>query len=165
MANALVRADALSHLFNIYAKQLAQVSNLVDKGDTCCEESIGRVLGHLRCASLHAQDAVMIAYERLVQLPHGALCVAVVGAYDDSVRTHEIINGGTLLQKFRVAHYAVAPAHAPALAMLIDNCLNAARCADRGRGFADDNCLPFKRTGKLSGNSEHLRDISGTVTR
>ena len=109
MANALVRADALSHLFNIYPQLLTQAGDFIDKGYARGEKGIGRVLGHLGGATTHAQNPVMIAHKGLVERAHYPLGVGIIGPQYHSIRSHEIINRGAFFEELGVTDHPMLP--------------------------------------------------------
>ena len=90
IADARIRAHAQAHLLNVGAKMLGDVGNLVHETDLGREHRVGRVLGQLGGAHIHADHAIVIAIKRLVQRLQQLGWAWIVGADNDPIRLHEV---------------------------------------------------------------------------
>ena len=64
--------------------------------------AVGGVLGEFGGAHVHDDQALVVALEGRVELAHELDGALVVGADDDAVRAHEVVDGGAFLEEFRV---------------------------------------------------------------
>jgi hypothetical protein len=88
-----IGADALAHFFDVRADALGEIGELVHEGNARRKHGVGRVLGELRRAHIHHEQALAGALERGVERSHDPDRLGIVGAHDHAVRAHEILDG------------------------------------------------------------------------
>ena len=104
VADPRVGADALAHRLDVGAEPIGEVGELVHERDARRQHRVRRVLGELGRAHVHHQHALVVALERRVDGAHRGDRALVVGADDDAVGPHEIVDRRALLQELRVRH-------------------------------------------------------------
>ena len=101
-ADAAVEADAAGHVLHIGADLLAQIGDLVDEGDLGREKGVGRVFDQFGGFDVGEHDRRFDQIERAVERPHHRAGGLAVGADDDAVGAHEILDRRAFAQKFGV---------------------------------------------------------------
>ena len=102
VADPRIGADALPHVLDVGAERIGEIGQFVHERDARREHRVGRVLGQLGRADVHHQQALAVALKRRVDGAQQRDRTLVVGADDDAVRSHEVLDGGAFLQKLRI---------------------------------------------------------------
>ena len=139
-ADARVGADGAADLVDVGADELAEVRDLVHERDARRQHRVGGVLGQLGAGAVHDHDRRAGARERRVELVHHLGAARVVGADDDAIGLHEVVDRRALLQELGIADDAerVRGLAADDLAHLLAR-------ADRHRALVDDDLVAVHR--------------------
>ena len=145
--DAAVEADPLGDILDVGAKPLAEVRDLIDEGDLGREKAVGGVLDQLRRLEGGEQHRRLDEEERPVERPHDCLRPLGLDPDDDPVGAHEVADGRTLAQEFRVRDDVERGIGPP----LPDDAGDLAPGADWHRRFRGDDGMAFQRIGDLAG--------------
>jgi hypothetical protein len=140
IADARIRSDALAHVLDVGAQHVGEIRHLVHERDAGREHRIGRVFGELGRTHVHDQQPLAIALERRVHGTQQRDRTIVVGADDDAVGAHEILDRGAFLQEFRIRHDGKRQSDATGGKLGGDRLAHASGGAD-GNGRLDDDYL------------------------
>src|SRR6201999_597466 len=97
--------DANPYLFDVGADPLGDLGKFVHETDLGGQHRVGGILGQLGGTDIHDHQAVVLTRVGLVQCPHQLGGTRVVGADDDAVGAHEVLQRRTFLEKFRIGHH------------------------------------------------------------
>ncbi len=101
VTDAWIGADADADLLDIRTDPLGDVGQFIHETDLGGQHGVGRVLGEFRGADVHDDQPIVIARKGIVQRAQQFSGARIVGADDDPIGLHEILDGGAFLQKFR----------------------------------------------------------------
>src|SRR3984957_1278166 len=163
VADARIGADAHAHFFNIRATALRDVCELVHEADFGREHGIGGVLGELRGAHVHDDEAVVIAREGFIERAHELLRARILGADDDTVRLHEVLDGHALFEEFGVRDDVELGAHAALGDPGLDLGAHLIRRAHRHGRFRDDDRIAVDMRAHGACGGEHIAQIGGAI--
>jgi hypothetical protein len=91
----------------------ARPREFVHEADARRQHGVGRVLGEFGAARIHQLQLVAVARKRRVDRPHQQRRALVVGADDDPVGAHEVVDRGAFLEELRVADHGEVHADRP----------------------------------------------------
>jgi hypothetical protein len=163
VADARVRADALSHVLDVCAEHLGQVGELVHERYARGQHSVRRVFGKLGRAHVHDEQPLMAALERRVDRSQQHDGPLVLRADHDAVRSHEILDGGAFLEKLRVRYDREGHLRAASRELQGDALPHAVGGADRNRGLVDDNLVVRHSRADRARRSEHMLHVRRAV--
>ena len=92
-ADAAIRADADTDIFDIGADLFTDIGDLVHEGDLGGQHAVGGVFGHFGAANAHDDHFVAAAGKGGVKSFQQLSGADVVGADDDAVGLHEVADG------------------------------------------------------------------------
>ncbi len=127
------------------------------------QHRVRRVLGQLGGTDVHEEHPLVAAHERGVdgaQLRDRAL---VVGADDDAVRPHEVLDRRAFLQELGVARDGEGHLHAALAQRLRDGRADAVRRAHGHRGLVDDHLPLGHAAADVARGLEHVLHVGRPV--
>jgi len=127
------------------------------------EHCVRRVLGQLGGPDIHRDQPVVVSIEGLVEGAQELRGAGIVGADDDPVRLHEVVDRRAFLQEFRVRNNVEVDRHAPRGQPFGNRLPHLVRSPDRHRRLVyDDPVLGHvRRDGARDG--EHVLQVGRTV--
>jgi len=159
VADPAVEAHALGHVLDVGAGAFAERRDLVDEADLGGEEGVGRVLDHLGGLERRVDDGKVAQEERTVDIAHDAAGAAVLGADDDAVGAHEVVDRRALAQEFGVRGDVEIGLRAGAA----DHLGHLAVGADGDGGLGDDDRVAGQRLPDLLGRGHHVAEVGMAV--
>ena len=162
-ADARVAADAKTDVFDVHAEVFADARDFVHEGDAGGKHGVGGVFGHFGIAHVHGDEARALCGERGVERLH--LCVRgfVVGADDDAVGVHEVLDGNAFFEEFGVGDDVVGDAFAARGEGVCDDGAHFFGGADGDGGFVDDDGRVFEVFADLPGDGEDVAEVCRAV--
>ena len=139
--------------------RLAQVRHLVDEGDLDRQEGVGGIFRQLRGLDAGEHDRRLDQVERAIELPQHVAGALAFRADHHPVGAHEIADGVALAQELRIGRNVEVEVGARGA----DDLRDLATCADRDRGFGDDDGVAGERPGHLLGSGEDVGQIGVAV--
>ncbi|MNR03567.1 hypothetical protein D3C85_1194650 [compost metagenome] len=133
--DARITADAAAHLFYVDIEWRAESRHFIDERNLGRQKRIGRVLAELCRTYADAQQAFMVAQKWRIQATQNLASHRVVTADDDPIRTHEVIDRRSFLEKLRVTRHRDPEWLATLVQTGIDQLCNLLASTHRHRGF------------------------------
>ena len=163
-ADPRVGADALPDVLDVGAERIGEVGELVHERDPRRQHRIGRVLGELGRAHVHQQQPLVVALERRVDGAHRGDRALVVGADDDAVGPHEILDRRALLQELRDSTRRRTAWPTPRDSELFrDGLAHAVGGAHRHRRLVDDDLVLGHPPADMARRGEHVLHVRRAV--
>ena len=100
--NTAIHAHPLGDHLDIRIDALADTGNLVDEGDAGGQKGVGRVLDHLGAVQVGDEDPGL---ELAIQSGHRLRGLRVMGAKDQPIGMHEVLDGAALSEELRVRYH------------------------------------------------------------
>ena len=150
-------------LLDVGAHALGEVGHLVHEADLGGQHGVGRVLGQLGRAHVHHDHAVAVADERVVQRLEQLGGARVVGADDDAVRLHEVVDRRAFLQELGVGDDIELDLYAALAQGLVDALADLVRRAHRHRRLVDDDPVLVRVAADGLGHGQDVREVGRTV--
>jgi hypothetical protein len=163
VTDARIRADAEPHVLDVRAEALGEIGELVHEADLGGQHRVGRVLGQLRRADVHGDEPVMLAVEGLVEQPEQLGGARVVGADDDAIRAHEVLDRGAFLEEFRVGHHVEVDRDAALRQRAGDFGLDAVGGAHRDRRLVDDDAVLVHVLADRARHGQHVLHVRRAI--
>ena len=135
-ADPLVQTHAPRDFLDIGAESLADAGNFVDKADLGCQKRVRGVFDHLGRAYVGLDDG-RLRLKVAVQPRHAVDGPRVRAAEHDAIRMAEVVDRGSLAQKFGVADDAEVRTRA--IAGALQSRQHPVTSADRHGAFVDHN--------------------------
>ena len=104
VADPIVQPHALGNHLHIRTDPFADGGDFVDEGNLHRQEGVGRILDHLRGRDIGDDERCLEQEQRPVEVFHDRDGLLAVGADDHAVGAHEILDRGSLAEKFGVRH-------------------------------------------------------------
>ena len=98
-------SEPIANHVDVGSDQFAQVGDVVDEADPRSQHAVGRVFGHFCGRDVHEDHTEVVQQERPVEPGHQFAGPFAVDSYDHAVGTHEIFDGISLFQKFRIGSH------------------------------------------------------------
>ncbi len=153
-----------AHRLDVGAEVLRQIGQFVHEADFGGQHGVGGVLGELRRAHVHDDHAVAIMGEGLIQGSQQLRGALGVGADDDPVRLHEVIDGRPLLQEFRVRDHVELDRRIARLRGIRPHRLShLIRGTHRHRGFGDHHLVFAHVLADGAGHRQHIAQVRRAV--
>src|SRR5690606_18384463 len=97
-----VKTYTLANIVYIGAHDLTQIGDLVHEGDPTGKHRVSRILRHLRAAVVHDEDGRSGTSKRAIEFLHDFRHPHIAGPDNHAIRLHEVIDGGTFLEKLGI---------------------------------------------------------------
>ena len=152
-----------AHVFDIGAEALGQVGELVHEADLGREHGVRRVLGELGRANVHADDAIVVAVERLVQRLQQLGGARVVGADNDAIGLHEVADGVAFLEELGIGDDIELDRLAAFLELLQDRRLDLVGRTHRHRRLIHDDAVLVHVLADGARDGQHVLEIGRAV--
>ena len=123
-ADAGVAADALPHHVHVGAHEFAEVRDVVHEADAGREHGVRGVLDHFGARDVGEDYAEVVEHHRAVEAGHEFLGLFAFDAYHDAVGLHEVRDGTSFLQEFRVAGHVARNLDAALVEFFLDGGLD-----------------------------------------
>src|ERR1044071_9690909 len=101
-ADAVVHSHAASDIVDVTSYRVAEVGDLVNKGDLCRQECVGGVFDQLGCFKRSDNDRRFNQIKRAVELLHYLDRFFLIAADHDTVRSHKVVDRCALAKKLGV---------------------------------------------------------------
>jgi acyl carrier protein len=163
VADARVRADAAPHHLDVGAELLGQVGQLVHEADPGGEHRVGGVLGELGAAHVGDDQALAVALEGRVERAHQQDGLVVVGAHDDAVGLHEVLDRRAFLQEFGVGDHAVGRGRASLAQLVGDRLADPVGGADGHGALVDHHLVVGHAAADVAGGGQHVLHVGRAV--
>src|SRR5690606_25992736 len=140
-----------------------EVGHLVHEGDAGGKHGVGGVLGHLRVPGPHEDEAVAGAQVGGIELRHAFPGALAVGANDDAIGPHEVLDRRPLLEEFRVAYHIEGDVDAAPGQLVGHRRPYLLGGAHRHRRLVDDHRIVLEVGADGAGGGEHVLEVGGAV--
>ena len=127
------------------------------------QHGVGGIFGHLGRGDVHEQHAVVVNQEGTVELRHERARPLALDAHHHAVGRHEVLDGGTLLEKFGVRGDVELHVAAAAAELLADDGLDFAGRADGHRALGHQQRVFADVAAEGAGHLEHVLEVGRTV--
>ncbi|MDT4850993.1 hypothetical protein FQZ97_851610 [compost metagenome] len=161
--DALVAADASTHVLDIHAEPCADAGHLVHEGNLGREEGIGRVLGEFRRTHAHAEQPFVVTQEGSVEAAKLFRRIGVVAPDDDAVGAHEVVDRRTFLEELGVARDLDPETQATGRQTCMDALGDPFRRAHRDRRLVHHQAGALEAGAQFIGYRQHMGKIGGPV--
>ncbi len=161
--DARIGADAAAHVLDVGPQPLGQIRQLVHERNARGEHRVGRVLGEFGRAHIHLEDLVVVALERRVERTHDAERLCVVGADDDAIGSHEIVDRSPFLEELGVGDHRVLHIELALAQFVADRRAHRVGGTDRHGGFVDHEPVRGHVTADRAGGIDHVTQIGRAV--
>lgn len=162
-ADAGVATDALADHVHVGAHEFAEVCDVVHEADAGCEHGVCGVLDHLGARNVRENHAEVVEHHRAVEAGHEFFGLFAFHTHDNAVGLHEVRDGGSFLQKFRVAGHVERDVHATLVELFLDGGLDLLGGADRDCRLGHENGVLLDVLAERAGHGEHVLQVGGTV--
>src|SRR5690606_15592635 len=163
VADARVGADAEPHVLDVRAEAFGDVGQFVHETDFEREHRVGCVLCQFGRTHVHADQAIVIAVERLIQGTQQLGGAGIVGADDDTVGLHEVGDGSAFFQEFRIGYDVELLRDAPRRKRVLYRLAHPVRGAHRHCGFVHDDSILVHVLADGFGDSKHMPEIRRAI--
>ena len=140
------------------ASLFAEPGDLVHEADAGGQHGVGGILGHLRGACIHEDDAVAGALKRGIELRHQLFGACIVGADDDAVGAEEVADGDALFEELRVGDNGEL-----GLGATGDDAGDQVGGADGNGGLVDDDLEVGEVVTDGLGDGLHILEVCGAL--
>src|SRR5262249_10609839 len=103
-ADAAIEANAAGDVVHVRTDRLTDIGNLIDEGDLRRQKRIGRVFDQFSGLKAGEENGRLDQIERPVELAHYLPSAFALGADDNAVGAHEVVDGRALAQEFRIGY-------------------------------------------------------------
>jgi hypothetical protein len=158
-----VRAYAAAHHLDVGPHLFGQQRQFVHEADARGQHGIGGVLGEFGAAHIHQLQAVVVAHERGVQGAHQENRPFVVGADDDAVWLHAIVDCGAFLQELGVRHDGKVNLTSACGKLVGNGGLDLISSANRHGALVDHHLVVGHVPPDVSGGGQHVLQVGRAV--
>ena len=162
-ADTGIRTDTLTNSIDIGTYAFAEVGNIVHKRDTRSQHGVGGILRHFSRWDIHEDNAEIINQEGLVQARHHLLGLLRLSTDYHTVRRHEVLDGSTLLQEFRIRGHVEGNIHTALVQLCLDGGLYFLGGSYRHCRFRHQNGVLVDVLTKLFGHCQHVFQVGRTI--
>mmetsp|Transcript_27227 Transcript_27227/g.49807 ORF Transcript_27227/g.49807 Transcript_27227/m.49807 type:complete len:367 (+) Transcript_27227:993-2093(+) len=155
VADPTIQPHALRHLLDICSGPFAQRCDLVDEGDLGREKGVGGVFDHFSTFQVGRHDWKITQEKGAINLCHHLGGTVGLDTDDNAIRLHKVINRRPFTQEFGVGgnieiKIGIGLAH---------GLFHLPVCADRDRGFGDDDHIILGRLRDFLRSGHHIGQV------
>ena len=163
VADARVGADALADHLDVGTEHFGEVGEFVHEADARRQHGVGGILGEFGTLDVGDDQAFVVALEGGVEGAHQVDGLVVLGADDDAVGAHEVVDGGAFLEEFGVGNDAVGDVDRTLREFVGDGSLDLGCGADGDRALVDDDLVVGHPAADAARGGKHVLEVGGAV--
>ena len=163
VADARIGADALADHFDVGTEHFGEVGEFVHEADARRQHGVGGVLGQFGALDVGNDQALVVALEGGVEGAHEVDGLLVLGADNDAVGAHEVVDGSAFFQELGIGNDAVGDVDRALRQFVGNGGLDLGGGADRHRALVDDDLVIGHPAADVAGGGEHVLEVGRAV--